>query len=389
MEDRDCDGVYVIGIGQVPVGEHWERSLRDLAVEALRPALADAGLDAVDALFVGNMLAPALSGQQHLGALVADWTGWRGLEATTVEAACGSGGMALRQGYLAIRSGVHRAVVVLGLEKMTDSVNGCTTAGLAMAADSDYEAAVGLSFVGINALLMRRYMHEFGATKEDFAAFAVNAHANAEGNPYAMFPKRIDTRAYTEAPMIVDPIGLMDSSPVADGAAALVLADAETVARLGKKAVRITASAVATDSLALHERRELLRLDAVRLSAERAYKQAGVTPAEVDFFELHDAFTIMAVLSLEGSGFAEPGQGFRMARSGEVSRQGRLPICTMGGLKARGHPVGATGVYQALEAVLQLRGEAGACQIPGARVGMTQNIGGSGATVVTHIMEAA
>lgn len=391
MSERthDTSDVYVIGLGQVPVAESWARSLRDLAAEAVRAAITDAGGVEVDALLVGNMLAPALSDQQHLGALIADWAGLRGVEAGTVEAACGSGGAALRQGYLAVRSGVHRAVAVLGVEKMTDSVNGCTTAGLAMAADAETEAAVGLSFVAINALLMRRYMHEFGAAREDFAAFALNSHANAVGNPNAMFRKRIEARAYLDAPIIADPINLMDSSPVADGAAALILADAETAARFGVRRVRISGSAVATDSLSLQERRSLLQLDAVRLSAERAYRMAGVTPADIDFFELHDAFTIMAILSLEASGFAGFGEGYRLGREGEIGRDGRIPICTMGGLKARGHPVGATGMYQALEAVLQLRGEAGACQVPGARVGMTQNIGGSGATVVTHILEAA
>jgi len=378
--------VYIIGLGAVPVGEHWNRSLRDLAVQAVRAALADSGGAKPGALFVGNMLAPYLSDQEHLGALVADWSGLRGIEAVNTEAACASGGMALRQGYLAVRSGAHRAVVVLGVEKMTDSVNGCTTAGLAMAADAEYEAAVGLSFVALNALLMRRYMYEFGARKEDFAAFAINAHRNAVGNPLAMFRKPIDERTYMGAAVVADPINLMDSSPVADGAAALVLADAETAEHLCSRPVRIAASAVATDSLALQDRRRLLELDAARLSAERAFEMAGKGREEMDFLELHDAFTIMSVLSLEACGYAAKGEGFRLGS--EVGRSGRLPICTMGGLKARGHPVGATGVYQALEAALQLRGDAGACQVVGARVGMTQNIGGSGATVVTHILEA-
>jgi len=383
--------VFIVGVGQVPVGEHWGKSLRDLAVAAILAAVEDAGIsdkNCVDALYVGNMLAPSLSEQQHLGALVADWVGLRGVEAVTVEAACASGGMALRQGFLAVRSGLHRVAVVLGVEKMTDSVNGCTTAGLAMAADADYEAAVGLSFVAINALLMRRYMYEFGATREDFAAFAVNAHHNALGNPNAMYQREIDVSAYMRAPMVADPIGLLDSSPVADGAAALILADAETAANLRADAVRVSGSAVATDSLALHGRRELLRLEAVRASTDKALQMAGAKPDELDFLELHDAFTIMAALSLESAGFAAPGEGVRLAKNGELRVGGRMPTCTMGGLKARGHPVGATGVYQAVEAVLQLRGEAGDCQVREARKGIIQNIGGSGATVVTHVLEA-
>lgn len=380
--------VYIIGTGQVPVREHWGRSLRDLAVWALRQAVADAGVEAPEALYMGNMLGALLSDQQHLGALVASWAGYRGIEAATVEAACCSGASALRQGYLAVRGGAHRVVAVVGTEKMTDSVNGAATAGLAMAADAEAEGAVGLSFPAINALLMRRYMHEFEPRREDFAAFSVNSHANAVGNPNAMFRKAISERAYLEAPMIADPVNLMDSAPMADGAAAVILADAETAERLGRRGVRITGSAVATDSLALQDRRELLFLDAVAASTARALDMAGRTTADVSFFELHDAFTIMAVLSLEAAGFAPKGEGHRLAAEGLVSRSGRIPICTMGGLKARGHPVGATGVYQAVEAVLQLTGRAGDCQVAGAKVGLIQNIGGSGATVVTHVLEA-
>ncbi|MHB0877612.1 MAG: thiolase domain-containing protein [Anaerolineae bacterium] len=383
-----CNDVYAVGVGQVPVGEHWDRALRDLAVDAVRACVQDCGIDTFDALYVGNMLAATLSDQQHLGALVADWAGYRGIEASTVEAACGSGGMALHQGYLAVRSGMHRAALVLGVEKMTDSVNGCTTAGLAMAADAEYEAAVGLSFVALNALLMRRYMYEFGATKEDFAAFAINSHRGAVGNPNAMFGRAIDQAIYLSAAIIADPINLMDSSPVADGAAAVMLVDGETAKRFGRRAVRVAASAVGTDSVALQHRKDILRLDGVRLSAERAYRMSGRQPGDIDLLELHDAFTIMSVLSLEASGFAEYGQGFRMAGRGETSPGGRIPVCTMGGLKARGHPVGATGVYQAVEAILQLRGEAAGCQIADAKTAMTQNIGGSGATVITHILEA-
>ncbi|MGI6207407.1 MAG: thiolase domain-containing protein [Anaerolineae bacterium] len=388
MPHSQSTEVYIIGIGQVPVGELWDQSLRELAVRALRGAVADAGIEAPEALFLGNMLGALLSDQQHMGALIADWAGYRGIEAVTVEAACCSGASALRQGYLAVKSGAHRAVAVLGVEKMTDSLNGATTAGLAMAADAEAEAAVGLSFPAINALLMRRYMHEFQPRREDFAAFAMNSHANAVGNPNAMFRKAISERVYLEAPVIADPVNLMDSAPMADGAAAVVLADAETAERLGRRRVKITGSAVATDALALQDRRDMLRLDAVEASTARALAMAGRTTEDVDFFELHDAFTIMSILSLEAAGFAPKGEGYRLAAGGGISLTGRIPICTMGGLKARGHPVGATGVYQAAEAVLQLEGRAGDCQVAGARVGLIQNIGGSGATVVTHVLEA-
>ncbi len=378
--------VAIIGIGQTKVGEHWEKDLRHLGLEALQAAMRDAELERVDALYVGNMLSGELTGQEHLGALVADFAGLRGVEAVKVEAACGSGAAALRLGYVAVAGGLADVVLVVGVEKMTDATGPEATAALAMAADADHEVAHGLTFVAINALLMRRYMYEYGYKKEDFAPFTINAHANGMNNPYAMFHGKVTPEAYAKARMIADPINLLDSSPVADGAAAVVLAPADWARRSGKPVVRIAASAVATDAVALHDRRDPLVLEGAALSAWRAYQQAEIGPEEVDLFELHDAFSIMAALSLEAAGFARRGEGVRLALDGEIILQGRIPIATMGGLKARGHPVGATGVYQVVEVVQQLRGEAGANQVPNARVGMAQNIGGSGATVITHVL---
>ncbi len=379
--------VAIIGIGQTKVGEHWDIGLRQLALQAIQAAIKDAGVERADALYVGNMLSGELTGQEHLGALVADFAGMQGIEAFKIEAACSSGAAALRLGYVAVAGGLADVVLVVGVEKMTDTLGPDVTTALAMAADADYEAAQGLSFVAINALLMRRYMYEYGYRKEDFAPFTINAHANALNNPYAMFPMRVTAEAYAEARMIADPINLLDSSPVADGAAAVVLAPAQWARRTGRPIVRIAASAVGTDTVALHDRRNPLLLEGATLSSQRAYQQAGIGPETIDLFELHDAFSIMAALSLEAAGFAPHGQGVRLALDGEIGIQGRLPIATMGGLKARGHPVGATGVYQVVEVVQQLRGQAGANQVPNARVGMAQNIGGSGATVITHILE--
>jgi len=378
--------VAIIGIGQTKVGEHWEKDLRHLSLEALQAAMWDAGVEHVDALYVGNMLSGELTGQEHIGALVADFAGLRGVEAVKVEAACGSGAAALRLGYVAVAGGLADVVLVVGVEKMTDATGPEATAALAMAADADHEVAHGLTFVALNALLMRRYMYEYGYKKEDFAPFTINAHANGMNNPYAMFHMKVTPEAYAKARMIADPINLLDSSPVADGAAAVVLAPADWVRGSGKPVIRIAASAVATDTVAIHDRRDPLVLEAAALSAWRAYQQADIGPEEVDLFELHDAFSIMAALSLEAAGFARRGEGVRLALDGEITLQGRIPIATMGGLKARGHPVGATGVYQVVEVVQQLRGEAGANQVPDARVGMAQNIGGSGATVITHIL---
>ncbi len=379
--------VAIIGVGQTKVGEHWAISLRHLALEAVQAAMADAGVTRADALYVGNMLSGELAGQEHLGALVADFAGLRGIEAFKVEAACGSGAAALRMGYVAVAGGLADIVVVVGVEKMTDMLGPDTTAALAMAADGDYEAAQGASFVAINALLMRRYMHEYGYNHQDFAPFAVNAHRNGTNNPHAMFRFPVTAERFARAKMICDPINLLDSSPICDGAAAVVLAPADAARALSAAPIRIAASAVGTDALAVHDRRDPLVLDGAVLSTRRACEQAGIEPQDVDLFELHDAFGIMAALSLEAAGFADKGQGLRLALEGEIGIEGRVPIATMGGLKARGHPVGATGVYQVVEVVQQLRGLAGANQVPNARTGLAQNIGGSGATVVTHILE--
>ena len=384
--------VSIIGIGQTPVAEHWDKSLRHLAADAVLAAMRDAGIGRPDILYVGNMLSGEIAGQEHLGALIADFCGLRGIEACKIEAACASGAAAVRAGYVAIAGGLADLVVVAGVEKMTDETGALVTRGLALAADGDYELPHGLSFVAINALLMRRYMHEYGVAREGFGHFAVVAHQNAVNNPYARFRAPLTLERFVRSPMIADPISLMDSSPVADGAAAIVLCPTAQVAALGgsgSPAVHVRASTVATDCLSLHDRRDLLRLQAVEYSARKAYALAGVGPEDIDFFEYHDAFTIMAALSLEASGFAGRGQATQLAREGALALDGRIPVATMGGLKGRGHPVGATGVYQVVEAVQQLRGQCGPNQIANARVGMTQNIGGSGATVITHILDRA
>jgi acetyl-CoA C-acetyltransferase len=374
--------VHVLGIGQTPVGEHWERPLKELAGEAALASIRDAGVDRVDGVFIGNMLSPTLNRQMHLGALIADWIGLSGVEAVKIESACGSGGSAVRAALLAVASGAMEVALVVGVEKMTDTTGHDTTAALATAADADEESDQGVSFVALNALLMRRYMHTYRWRHEDFAPFSINAHANAVSNPFARLREAVTAEDYVRARMISDPINLLDASPIGDGAAALILG-----AEAGSRRPRLAASAVATDSLALHGRRDPLWLEAVEASARQAYAQAGLGPNDVDVFELHDAFSIMAALSLEASGFCARGTGPRLALEGQIGVGGAIPIATRGGLKARGHPVGATGVYQMVEVVQQLRGEAGPTQVPEARIGMAQNIGGSGATVVTHILQ--
>jgi acetyl-CoA C-acetyltransferase len=378
--------IAILGIGQTKVDEQWEKSLRAIGGEAALAAMQDAGVDKVDSLFVGNMLSPLISGQNQLGTFFADWVGLWHQEAVKIEAACGSGAAAFRAGLMAVASGDIESALVIGVEKMTDKAGHDITAALATAADADYEVEQGVSFVGINALVMRRYMHEFGWKHADFAPFSINAHANAMHNPYARLHEKISIEKFERSSMIATPINLLDASPVGDGAAAVVIVPAERVASLkGKPRVTVAGSASATDTIAVHSRKDSLFLSAAYQSSKRAYEMAGLKPEDIDVFELHDAFSIMSALSLEASGFAERGQGVRLGLDNEIGPKGRIPVCTRGGLKARGHPVGATGIYQIVEVVQQLRGECGQTQVEGAQIGMTQNIGGSGATILTHI----
>lgn len=376
----------VIGIGQTKVDEHWQKSLKDLAFEAAIAALQDAGRETVEALFVGNMLSPLVSGQNHLATLIADWLGIHGAEAVKIEAACASGAAAFRSGLMAVASGEIDSALVVGVEKMTDKAGRDVTAALATAADADYEVDQGVSFVGLNALVMRRYMHEYGWKHADFAPFSINAHANAVHNPYARLQHPITLEQFEKSSMIATPVNLLDASPIGDGAAAALIVPLEKL-RMAAKYILVAGSGAATDSIAVHDRRDPLFLSAAYLSSQQAYRQAGVSTAEIDVFELHDAFSIMSALSLEACGFAERGQGPRLGLDNEIGVTGRVPVCTRGGLKARGHPVGATGMYQIVEVIQQLRGECGKTQVDGAKVGMAQNIGGSGATILTHIFK--
>ena len=379
--------VAILGIGQTSVEEHWDKSLRELATQSVVNAMWDAQRDRVDGIFIGNMMSGIVSRQENLGALIADWSGLRGVEAFKVEAACGSGAAAVHLGVMAVASGYMDAVIAMGVEKMTDTSMPETTAALATAADADFEGDQGVSFVSLNALIMQRYLYEYKWKHTDFARFSMNAHENAMYNTNARLHDRISEAEYKKARMICDPINLLDASPTGDGAAALLLVPLDSLKSNGTPRIVIAGSTAATDSIAIHDRKDGLWLSAAYASACKAYEQAGVQPEDIDIFELHDAFSIMAALSLEACGFAERGQGPRLALDGEICPGGRIPIATRGGLKARGHPVGATGVYQIAEIVQQLRGEAGKNQIQDARIGMAQNIGGSGSNIVTHILK--
>ena len=379
--------VAIVGIGQTPVKEHWNAGLRELAVEAIWKALEDADARHIDGMFVGNMLSGTLTRQEHLATLIADYAGFSGIEAVKVESACSSGASAVRQATLAVAAGHLDVALAVGVEKLTETNTFTTTDGLASAADADYETAMGISFVALNAMMMQRYMYEYGYQKDDFAPFIEIAHANAQHNPNAMFRFPVTRAQYQKAKMVAAPINLLDSSPIADGAAAVVVVPEEAVSRYAGKPVWIRAIEVSTDTISLDSRADILWLKAAETSTRSALKTAGISHNDIRFFELHDAFSIMSALSLESSGFAERGKAVSAANKGAFSLEGRLPIATMGGLKARGHPVGATGVYQIVEAALQLRGQAPEkLQLDAPTYGMCQNIGGSGATIVTTIL---
>jgi len=380
--------VVIAGIGQTEVGEHWDIGLRDLAFAALREAVKDSGGLKPQSLFVGNMLAPNLSNQAHLGVLLADYAGLLGIEAVTLEDAGASGGAALRQGYLAVASGMVDVALVVGVEKFTDKVGAGVEEALSTASDSDFEAVQGMTPTAQAALLMKRYMHEYQVPADGFAGFALTAHTNGVANKNAMFRKAIKPETYAKAEMVSDPINMFDMAPNADGAAALVLTRRDLLpSDWQSPLVKISGSAAASDTLALHDRKDLLFFDTVQISAGKAMKQAGVMLEDISFFEYHDAFSIYAALSLEAVGFAIRGKGWKLAADGEISLKGKIPCATMGGMKARGFAGGASGVYQAVEAVTQLRGQAEANQIPNAKTALIQSLGGPASTAVSHVLQ--
>lgn len=382
--------VFIVGVGQTPVSKQSTDDVRQLGAAAVRAAIQNSRLGEPTALYVGNMLSGILSEQQQLSALVAWYAGLNGIEAATVEAACGSGGAAARMGVMAIQSGAHNVIVVAGVERMTHAPKDKVTRGLATASDWTKEGSHGATFVSLNARLMQAYIDTYKVDSRVFAPFAINAHHNANRNPNALFHKEIDFASYQAAREVEGPLKLFDVSPICDGSAAVVLVSEEIAMRLareGQPVVKICASAVGTDTLGLDDRERLLRLAGVERSAKRAFEQAKMKPEDIDIFECHDAYTVMSVLSIEAAGFASEGRGYTLGLEGEIRTEGRLPITTMGGLKGRGHPVGATGVYQMVETFQQLTGTAGANQVKDPKVAMIQNIGGTGATVVTHILE--
>jgi acetyl-CoA C-acetyltransferase len=385
--------VAVIGIGGTKFGELWDTSFRDMGMQAGLAAVADAKLAAedIDALYVGNMSAGRFIEQEHVAALIADYSGLARdhIPATRIEAAGASGGLAFREGYLAVASGMHDIVVVGGAEKMTDVGDVLATEIQSSAADQQWEVVFGATLPALFAMIARRHMHEFGTTREQIAQVAVKNHKHGALNPNAQFQREIDLSTVLKAPRVAEPLGVFDCAPLSDGAAAVVLCSMDRARSYTTKPIRIIASTQASDTLALHSRTSITSFPATQVAALKAFRLARKTPDQVQVAEVHDNFTIAEILAIEDLGFFPKGQGGKATMDGETTFGGKVAVNTSGGLKARGFPFGATGVAQVVELVQQLRGEAGKRQVPDANLGLAQNTGGTGATVVVSLLEVA
>ena len=383
--------VAIIGVKTTRFGEMWGRSFRDIIVEAGVGALEDSGVsgDDIGSMFVGNMSGGQFVEQEHIGALIADYSGLSEgfhVPSTRVEAACASGGLALRQGISAVASGQDDIVVAAGVEKMTDVSSGSASTALAAAADREWEGMMGATFPALYAMIARMHMHRYGTTSEQLAQVAVKNHHNGAMNPIAQYRTPITVETVLNSIMVADPLHIFDCSPITDGAAAVILAPADVAHEYTDTPIYIRGSGQASDTLALHDRRDITTLDATVFAARRAFDMAGMTVDDIDLVEVHDCFTIAEICAIEDIGFAAKGEGGKLTEEGETAIGGKIPVNTSGGLKSCGHPVGATGIKQVVEITHQLRGEAGKRQVDGAEVGMAHNVGGSGATAVVHIL---
>lgn len=378
--------VAVIGVGTTPVKSTSGKSLTELFVQAAKEAVEDAGVSKIDAMYVGNMMSGFLQNQEHLGSLMASALGREGIPTYKVEAACASGGVAMNAGVKAVLSGLDRIVMVGGVEKMSGSTTPTVTAGLMMAEDRLKVATTGVTFVGLNAMIAREYMHKYNVRHEEIAQFPVLCHENALDNPKAQFHKKITVGDVLHSPLVADPLRLYDCSGMGDGAAVLVLAPADEAKKFTDTPVEVAASSVATDVLSLYQRKEVTVFEGSRRAADEAFRRANLAPGDIDVLEIHDAFSVLGVMALEDLGFAGKGSGSKLLQDGQCARDGKLPVNTFGGLKARGHPVGASGMYQIAELSLQLSNRAEKCQVPNATAGLSQSVGGIGSTVAVHIL---
>jgi acetyl-CoA C-acetyltransferase len=377
----------LIGVGMTPVSAKSGKTLPELFVEAATEAIEDAGVDRIDSMYVGNMMSGFLQRQEHLGALMATALGKEGVPAYKVEGACASGGVAANAGVKAVLSGLEDIVLVGGVEKMSGYTTPEVTAGLMMAEDRARVGSTGITFVGLNAMIAREYMHKYNVPHEAVAQFPVLCHENALENPNAEFHKKISVEDVLKSPLVADPLRLFDCSGIGDGAAAFVLAPLDQAKKFTDSPVKVAASAVATDALSLYQRPDITIFEASRKASAQAYTMAGVGSDDIDLLEVHDAFSVLGIMALEDLGFAPKGSGVDLVKDAACARDGRLPTNTFGGLKARGHPVGASGVYQIVELALQLSNRAGKCQVPDPTVGLSQSVGGIGSTVAVHILK--
>lgn len=380
--------VVIAGIGQIPTGEHWELSLRNMAARAIQAARHDSGDLKPSAIYIGNMLASVVSHQANLGALLTEDVGLTGIEGFTIEAAEASSAGAFNVAYSAILSGIVDTAIVVGVENMHDRVGSGLDSAVSMILDTDYEANAGLTPVAQAALLMQRYMHQYGVPRSAFADFAIVPQNNTIGNPNAYFGKKLTKEAYEKAEAVYDPMNMYDIAPVVSGAAALMLTRSDLLPEsLPHPVVKVRGSSVAIDSLSLHDRSDPVEFMAARQSMDQACCQAGIMPKDASFFELTDSYSIYTCLSLEAAGLAKKGDAWRLAQMGGLEPGGGLRISTMGGSKGRGNTLGANGAYQLVEAVMQLRGQAGACQVKNAKRAIVQSLGGPASTAVTHVLE--
>ncbi len=377
--------VAIVAAGMTRFGELWQSSLRDLFAEAASQALKSAGADRVDSIYVGNMSGGQFVGQEHLGPLMADQIGMAGTAATRVESACASGGVALRLALMEVASGFSDLVLAAGVEKMTDGAD--VTDVLATASDQEQEVYYGVTFPSLYAMIARAHMEAYGTTEEDLAWVTVKNHRHGALNPKAQFRREITLEQVLSSSPVAEPLRLLHCSPVSDGAAAVLLCPLDEASKYTDRPVKILGTGLATAPLALADRQDPAFLEAVELSGQRAYTMAGVGPGDIQVAEVHDCFSIAEICCIEALGLVKKGAGGAAARNGMTALGGAVPVNTSGGLKSKGHPVGATGVAQAIEIFEQLRGEKGEAQVEGASIGLTQNMGGSGASSVVHIYQ--
>jgi len=375
----------ILGGATTKFGELWDVSPRDLVKQVVKQVLSDAGIGKaqIQAIFVGNMLSGTLGGQDHLGAFFAEELGLT-VPAVKIEGACASGGLAVHAGVLAVSSNIYQTVLVVGVEKMTDHKPEEVAKAL-MGAGSDVEREAGATFPALYALLARAHMEKYGTTEDEMAYVAVKNHYHASLNSHAQFPYPVSLEQVLKSPVIASPLKLLDCSPITDGAAAVILSSLPAKQGSNPK-INIIASAIATDTLGLAEREELALLKAARQASQKAYQMAGISPKDIDVAEVHDCFTIAEIIAMEDLGFFPSGKAANAIKTGKTKLGGHPVVNTSGGLKASGHPVGATGVKQIVEIHNQLKGIAGKKQVPGARIGLAHNVGGSGATAVIHIL---